>query len=274
MKIHVIYFSPTHTSAKIAKAISGEAADYLGAEIVTIDVTTSVHAPITLPQGDFAIFCAPVYGGHIAPIAKSRFDFLKGTDTPCAVIALYGNRGFEYALSDMGVFATEHGFIPVAAAAFVGEHSYSTPKTPIALGRPDTEDLAKAAEFGRKMAEKVAADNATEAKISDLHDLPIPEQSVVNFKKFVMEYSARQKAAPKQLLPELNTELCTRCGVCVSVCPTQAIDPDTLAADPAKCIKCCACVKSCPEGARTLLSPFAPVISANYPMRKPPLWTL
>ncbi|MBJ2189716.1 MAG: 4Fe-4S binding protein [Muribaculaceae bacterium] len=38
-----------------------------------------------------------------------------------------------------------------------------------------------------------------------------------------------------------------------------------------KCIKCCACVKSCPEGARSLSSPFAPVLSANFSLRKSPI---
>lgn len=46
--------------------------------------------------------------------------------------------------------------MPVAAGAFVGEHSYSTPATPIAQGRPDARDLIAATAFGAQVREKLA----------------------------------------------------------------------------------------------------------------------
>jgi ferredoxin len=50
-----------------------------------------------------------------------------------------------------------------------------------------------------------------------------------------------------------NEEKCTNCGVCVPICPTQAlvVDPDTrkVLFHTKKCIACELCVKICPPRA-------------------------
>lgn len=274
MKIYRTYFSPTATSAKISKAIADEAASALKAEVVDIDVTKMASEAIEISKGELAIIAAPVYGGSMAPISKARMEAIAGKGTHCALVAVYGNRAFEHALADMVSFAEAHGFTPIAAGAFVGEHSYSTPQTPIATGRPDADDLKSAAEFGKGIAAKILSGDMSGIEATSLGDIPSPEKSLENFRKFVTEYAARQKANPVKLLPIVDVTICTHCGICVAGCPTQAIADDCQTVDPAKCIKCCACVKSCPQGARTLRSPFAPVLSANFSMRKAPAWLL
>jgi len=50
--------------------------------------------------------------------------------------------------------------------------------------------------------------------------------------------------------PVLNRDLCTRCGVCAEVCPTQAAsisNPDYPEYDLEKCIGCAQCIAMCPE---------------------------
>jgi len=50
--------------------------------------------------------------------------------------------------------------------------------------------------------------------------------------------------------PILNSELCTRCGICAEVCPTQAAtiaEPDYPEYDLQKCIGCAQCIAMCPE---------------------------
>lgn len=274
MKIYNLFFSPTGTSRKIATAIADELSAVLNAELLSVDVTTALHDRIEVDADDIVIIAAPVYGGHMAPIARYRMDMIKGNATKCILVAVYGNRAFEHALVDMADFANTHDMKAIAAGAFVGEHSYSTADTPIAVGRPDTADLNIAADFGRRIAARISDVCASEIDATTAQDIPSSEQSLANFKEFVMGYAAKQKSSPAKLLPEVDETICTQCGLCISICPTHAIADDCHTVDPAKCIKCCACVKGCPEGARSLHSPFAPVLSANFSLRKPPVCIL
>lgn len=130
-----------------------------------------------LSAGAVAVIAAPVYGGHVAPTAAKRLETLRGSGTPAVVIAVYGNRAFEKAAAELAALAARQGFVPVAAAAFVGEHSYSTPETPVAAGRPDAQDLARAAEFGAAVRKKLAAGTPAPvdaAKLKDVHTPLVP----------------------------------------------------------------------------------------------------
>ncbi|MBD9137977.1 MAG: 4Fe-4S ferredoxin, partial [Alistipes shahii] len=136
-----VVFSPTGTSRKIAEAVARGIASGAGAEALkTIDLTHAAAQSAVLPAGAVAVIAAPVYGGHVAPTAAKRLETLRGSGTPAVVIAVYGNRAFEKAAAELAALAARQGFVPVAAAAFVGEHSYSTPETPVAAGRPDAQD--------------------------------------------------------------------------------------------------------------------------------------
>lgn len=270
LTVHIICFSPTGTSRRIAEAI---ARGMKPGEIIVHDVTLLSNKQLEIPERDFAIFAAPVYGGKMAPLAKERMEGIRGTGTPCAVVAVYGNRSFEKAVVDMDQFVKAQGFNTIAAGAFVGEHSYSTSEHPIAAGRPDNSDIEDCDHFGCKIAEKMSQ-NRSQPDVMVLKHAPDPDMSVQNFKNFVASYQQSQAAHPKKLIPQTDTNLCTGCGSCITVCPTQAIGEDCLTIEALRCIKCCACVKSCTSGARTLASPFAPVLSANFSIRKAPVWVL
>lgn len=269
-KVKVIVFSPTGTTAKVAGAV----ASGMGGVYETVDLTCGDTHELHLSADDVAVIAAPVYGGKMAPVARRRIGALRAESTPCVLIAVYGNRAFENAVTDMAEAVGELGFKPVAAGAFVGEHSYSTAATPIAVGRPDREDLAEAVEFGRAVAEKLSRGDVSVIDAACLCDQPSPEQSLLRFREFVMEYMKRQKDAPVKLLPEVDASRCNGCGRCVDLCSTGAIAADCHGIDATKCIKCCACVKGCPSGARSLISPFAPVLSENFSARKPPVWVV
>ena len=78
------------------------------------------------------------------------------------IVAVYGNRAYEDALIEMKDVVTELGFKPVAAGAFVGEHSFANEEFKIANGRPDADDLDQAAAFGKNIAEKLAGVSSSE----------------------------------------------------------------------------------------------------------------
>lgn len=228
-------FSPTGTTRRIVDAITAG-----------ISTGSSETIDLTLP-GDSAEECyilkdnllilgAPVYGGRLPKEAVKRFSRLRGDKTPAVVVVVYGNRAFEDALLELKDLALERGFIPVAGAAFIGEHSYAGPEAPIAIGRPDQEDIARAKAFGKKIHGRLKSiKNANEEK---------PVEVPGNF-------PYKSALPPSDGCARSNMDICTQCGACVTVCPTNAISNDeNYSTDINLCILCCACVKSCPENAR------------------------
>ncbi len=163
---------------------------------------------------------------------------MRGNETPAVVIAVYGNREYEDALLELRDIAVDAGFVPVAAAAFIGEHSFSSVAEPIAYGRPDTADLRTARAFGQSIREKL---DSLEAVLPDV-PLEIPG------KKPYREYQPRSGISPVTI-----AESCGFCGTCVEVCPMGAISlTDRVMTNSDACILCCACVKNCSSGARVM----------------------
>lgn len=274
MSIYSLSFSPTGTSSKILHGITNGIGDILDTDIISINLTFNSIDDIALNSGDIIIAAAPVYGGKIAPIVKQRLNGIKGNDAKCIVVAVYGNRAFEKATEDFASFMSDCGFLVCGAAAFIGEHSYSTADTPIAAGRPDSQDMANAMDFGKEIALKIKTNGLREVDTSTLTDESVPDESSANFRNFVIGYQQQQATNPIVYLPDVDFSLCDECGVCYDVCPTEAITPDRKEVDPTKCIKCCACVKNCPQGARRYSTPFAEVLSENFKFRKSPKWIL
>ncbi|MFH1479428.1 MAG: NIL domain-containing protein [Candidatus Omnitrophota bacterium] len=78
-----------------------------------------------------------------------------------------------------------------------------------------------------------------------------------NFKKaieFAKSIGVRVEELSKDI--KRNDKICTHCGACVPICPTQAlvIDPKTRKVDfyNEKCIACELCIKACPPRAMEL----------------------
>jgi ferredoxin len=255
----LIYFSPTQTTRKVMEGISQ---GLQAVNVEHLDVTPP-DAEIQQPQGryeDLAIIGSPVYSGRLPAVAISRFRKLQGNDAPAVIVVVYGNRAYEDALLELRDVALEAGFKPIAAGAFIGEHSYSTNYTPIAVGRPDVEDLGKAKAFGEMIREKMT-------NIRVLDQL-VPHQVPGSF-----PYKGLRMLS--DISPAVQQVLCTRCKRCTSVCPTAAIAvDDPTVTDKSMCIRCCACVKSCPAGAKTMEDPRirqgAEQLSVNCSLRKEP----
>lgn len=271
---HLVFFSPTHTSAKIARAVG----DGIGMERrMETDLTLDESAdPIEITNA-LTVIAAPVYGGRVAPVALKRLKRLKGNNAPAILIAVYGNRDYEDALIELRDTAVELGFTPLSAGAFIGEHSYSTTNMPIAAGRPDASDLQIAFQFGQdslnKLIEKTAVTSPELQAACKLKSLGGKLSILLSsfFIKGTSPYKIVQ--AGKPACP-VCTEACFVCGECVEVCPTHAIsiskDGSQIETDINRCIKCCACVKECPNEARVFHTPFAAILHEKFNTRREP----
>ncbi len=257
--LKLIYFSPTKTTKRvlegIAQGIQVDRMDHL--DLTPLAARTQEFGEM---QDEFVIIGAPVYGGRVALEAMRRMQRLKANQTPAVMVVVYGNRAYEDALLEMRNLAVEAGFIPIAGAAFIGEHSRSNETMPIACGRPDAEDLKKAREFGILIRKKMRA--------IDLSNEVPPLRVPGNFP--YKERRNRPKVSPVTL-----ETLCTLCGTCADVCPTGAITVSHMVmTDPDGCISCCSCIKNCPTQARVFEAPeikeIAERLNKNCRERKEP----
>jgi flavodoxin/NAD-dependent dihydropyrimidine dehydrogenase PreA subunit len=240
-KIKLVYFSPTGTSKRAAEAV----AKGLGAEFERVDLTSPVAETEkhSFKSDVLAVIAVPVYSGRVPYTAVRRLKNVKGRQGPAVIMVVYGNRAYEDALIELKDIAHEQGFQPIAGAAFIGEHSFDTPETPIAKGRPDEADLDKAEAFGEQIKAKLGLGEAPELVVPGHR--PYRENGDWN-----KPYEEREKAEP--LSPETDPETCTLCGRCAQVCPTAAVTvTDSVKTVKTECIACTACVKCCPAGART-----------------------
>lgn len=255
----LISFSPTRTTQKVLEGISR---GLQVAKVETVDLTLQDGGMRMRPLTghDLALIGSSVHGGRLPSVAISRFRFLKGNGAPAVIVVVYGNRAYEDALLELRDVVLEAGFKPIAAGAFIGEHSYSTGSTPIAAGRPDAEDLEKAMTFGETIREKMIR-----LQTIDRID-PFPLPGIFPYKELRMM---------SDISPSTQEAACTRCRMCLSACPTAAIGSENPAVtDKGLCIRCCACVKICPVGAKAMDDPrirqVAGQLAVNCVARKEP----
>ena len=172
---------------------------------------------------------------------------------------------------ELDAFVTRLGFKVIAGATFVGEHSYSSEKYPVAAGRPDADDLEYAKLFGEKIRAKIAAAEDMEKLYGvDVTRIQRPRQPFFPLLRFLRRVvKLRKSGVPMPRTPQVDAERCTHCGYCVKHCPAGAIiKGDECNTVAEKCIKCCACVKGCPQKARTYDTPFAVLLSDCFKKQK------
>lgn len=232
--VHLVYFSPTGTTRKIIDAIV-EGLD--PEQINRYDLTYPLEKTEQQFVDGVAVIGAPVYAGRIPEGCLERIANYKANGIPTVLVALYGNREFEDALVELRDVSIAQGFNVIAAGAFIGEHSYSTLKHPIAVGRPDSDDLDRAVAFGQQIAEKIKRNDFNTPEIEG----NVPYKERVRF---------------GGVAPETDPETCTLCGRCAEVCPVRIISVSNSVTTQAEhCIMCSACVKVCKFVARSFNHP-------------------
>ena len=243
-KIWAIYFSGTGTTRRTVERIAGGIASRLNLPAESVDFSRPAVRQETLGFGemDLVVFGTPVYAGRVPnvllPFLQER---IVGGGALAVPVVLFGNRNYDDALIELRNILAADGMHPIAAGAFVGEHSFSRV---LGADRPNAEDKVLMDEFAARVAELAAGLDAA----------PVKSVAVRGQEPLRPYYTPRDRAGnPINILkvkPKTDLSRCDGCGLCADLCPMGSIDPADVSAVRGICIKCCACVKACPTGTK------------------------
>jgi ferredoxin len=235
--VKLVWFSPTGTTKAIIEAVArgiGPGA----AESIDITGPDARKQRLQTSENDLLVVAVPVYMGRVPALINGWLHSIKAHGTPVVCIVAYGNRAYDNALLELKDILVECGCKPIAGAAFIAEHSFSTREFPSSVGRPDASDLNQIELFGRKIAEKLESVSSVE-QLSD-PDIPgsYPYGGVTDLWK--VDFIA-------------VGDTCSQCGICAAGCPAGAVDPgNSKLIDINQCTLCCACIKRCPQNAKSI----------------------
>lgn len=235
--VGIMCFSPTNATRKICDAVAlGMGSEKPRVWDITLPDTRSeiiAKASTAINDIDHLIVGAPVHAGKLPLQVIECLRALRGAGKECAAIVVYGNRDYGVAPHNMVEILSQNGFSVVAAATFIGQHSYSD-IVPIAIGRPDKSDIEKARAFGSTILGV--------SKPLNLNDVPLQID--------MMSKSGKYSA----LKPSYNENLCVQCGACATACPLGLLSSDSgrylSKAAEKQCMGCMACVRSCMQKAK------------------------
>ena len=243
-KVWAVYFSATDTTKKIVLTIADEAARLLGAEREDYDFTLPGMRENGFAAGkdDLVIFGTPVYAGRVPNVLLKYLATIQGNGALAVPVVLFGNRNFDDGLIELRDILENTGVHTVAAAAFVGEHSFS--KT-LAAGRPDADDMKEALAFAGKVAEKVKGLPEGEAPAPvEVDGVPHP------YRGYYQPRDRKGVSIDIRKVKSLVSDACDDCKICADVCPMGSISHENVREYTGICIKCGACIKKCPKQAR------------------------
>ncbi|MGB9927217.1 MAG: EFR1 family ferrodoxin [Methanosarcina sp.] len=235
--VKLVYFTPTGTTKAVVKGIAkGINPDNM--ELIDITRPDARRQPLMTSENELLIVGVPVYMGRVPALLIEWLNSIQAHNTPTVCVVIYGNRVYDDALLELKNTVMKCGGIPIACAAYIGEHSFSNSETPTAQGRPDNHDLHHAEVFGQKICEKLKSISL----ISQISDVYVPG---------IYPYRGDSKLWNVDFIAVSNE--CLQCGICAENCPVGAIDAENShLIDIEKCITCCACIKNCPQNARSM----------------------
>jgi len=235
--LKLVYFSPTGTTKAVVQGIA-RGINQGNVELLNITRPGARKEPLQTSENELLVMGVPVYMGRVPALLTEWLHAIKAHNTPAVCVVVYGNRVYEDALLELNDILKLCGCKPIAGAAYIGEHSFSSSETPTARDRPDASDLNHAESIGQKIREKLQSVSS----VDQIPDLTIPGCHPYrgDSKLWIVDFIA------------VGDE-CVQCGACAEGCPVGAINPEnSRLIDTEKCITCCACIKHCPKKARTM----------------------
>ncbi|MBP1924734.1 ferredoxin/flavodoxin [Sedimentibacter acidaminivorans] len=241
-RINAMYFSPTGTTKKVVSGIAENILENSNLEnrINYIDFTSFENRTeeVLFKEGDLLIIGVPVYAGRVPNVLLKYLDKLKSSGSLAVPVVVYGNRNYDDALIELKSILESNGFNVIAAAAFIGEHSFSYT---LGKGRPDDKDMDIINHFSDIINSILSSGKCNEyLEVSGhmpLRPYYMPKDNMGNPVDI-------RKVTPK------TKDICNDCKLCVKVCPMGAIDINDIHKLNGICIKCGACIKMCPLKAK------------------------
>lgn len=267
-RIAVLYFSPCGSTAAVAERIGSRLSALSGTPACTFDFTLpAARADVpSFSSGDLVVFGTPVYIGRVPNLLAPFFGRICGYGAVALPVTVYGNRNFDDSLLELSDMLSGNGFVCPAAAAFVGEHSFSRK---LAAGRPDMEDLSLCDAFADKVWKLLSAAGS----LSSLGNVSLPGRRPYEY--YAATDNEGNRIDIRKVKPVTDPALCDGCGVCAASCPVGSIDFLDFGTVNGICMKCGACVKKCHSGAksftdRAYLSHLEQLETRFGPVRKCP----
>lgn len=241
-RVVAVYFSPTGTTRRTVSAIAADMARILDVTVESYDFTlpSARSTVLAFKRTDMVVMGTPVYAGRVPNVLLRYLATLQGNEAIGVPVVLFGNRDYDDALIELRDIMEKAGFHAIAAAAFIGEHSFSRV---LAKGRPDERDAEAVNAFAARVAEKYKESDDRKITV-EVKGTPYP------YRGYYTPRDREGNAVDIRKVMPVTSDRCNDCKLCVEICPMGSISYDDVREYTGICIKCGACIKRCPMGAK------------------------
>ncbi|TFG17430.1 MAG: 4Fe-4S dicluster domain-containing protein [Promethearchaeota archaeon] len=238
MLIAIIYFSATNNTEKIKDVIKDELIK-LNNEVKDFNLADrKVRENLNdFELYDAIIFGFPIYYWRAPRLVREWLIYKEGNNSKCSVFFTYGGVNTGIAHYNINHILNSKNFKMVISAEFLAKHTFNFAGFQFMEDRPNDEDFRIAREFAFISYRKFLEENIGPLSF----DPPVKSEEEID----KIEKTLR-RATPT---PFIDGDLCTDCGLCEKVCPTDAMEIKKGKAKRKKCIRCLRCLFSCPEHA-------------------------
>lgn len=255
-----MYFSPSGNTAEYAVEIREALRGACGAQVQMIDMTRSgyftaedksTYLRSVVTPHDILIVGGPVYAHHLQYHVKDMIRMLPEPDgdkwgRTAMSFVTYGGITSGVALEEAGELLRESGRIVAGGLKIPAPHR---------MTRAFMHHEYRAEVDAGKVRAEIArmSDAVSKARTREPKDCGSALKYQPRMKKLIADVIFNEKTWHEKRYPKvrIKEDACTKCGVCLKVCPVERIGMTGETAsmnESASCIHCLNCVTECPSG--------------------------